>query len=420
MFLEAEKLSTKTRVHYQRHSKTEIDFQGTIMKPSFFTLLCGACNKWFVFFAVFLSTGCIGTNQASAQWNSRNAISVWAAINNHFLHNNADGYSQSWVETDAGKTRNTFWQQAEMIDMAVDASVWAKTNDRRNLVNYKRHVQALCDGFLNYTPSPARKSGDDWSSDRFNDDIDVAIIAFARAYQVTGTTRFLTDAERNFATVNDRAQAVDGGLCENTGGGKGCYENSSANWTFVIAGRILYGITGMSSYKTDVDDVYAWAKKNLYIASSGGIADGKGGRASYYSYNYGYAVGAATYEGDSTVTNEAMHFLMYDFNNYDGVYNGWNILPNYGQGADDNDGGFNGITLRWAMFAYDNGYLSRLGGYLSWARANLEDAWAHRNSQELTWDHWNVQTPNIGGGSAVYSWDCSSAMVGMFNVPAPQ
>lgn len=340
-------------------------------------------------------------------------------MNNHFLHNNADGYSESWFTADAGTTRDTFWQQAEMIDMAVDAYLWATRSDRANLAHYKHQVQALCDRFLNYTQPPARKSGDDWSSDKFNDDINVAIITFARAYQVTGTTRFLTDAERNFVAVYDRARTVDGDLCENTGGGKGCYENSYANWTFVIAGRILYDITGMNSYKTDADDVYAWAKKNLFIASSGGIADGKGGRASYYSYNYGYAIGAATYEGDSIVTNGSMRFMMHDFNNYDSIHNGWNILPNYGQSENDNDGGFNGITLRWSMFAYNKGYLSKVRGYLFWARANLDDAWTHRNAQELTWNHWNGQTPNIGEGSAVYSWDCSSILVGMFNVPAP-
>lgn len=110
----------------------------------------------------------------------------------------------------------------------------------------------------------------------------------------------------------------------------------------------------------------------------------------------------------------------HNFNNYAGTYNQRNILPNYGQSAADNDGGFNGITLRWTMYAYDNGYISKLGGYLPWAEANLDDAWAHRNSQELMWDSWNDKTPNIGEGSAVYSWDCSSAMVGMFNVPAPR
>lgn len=91
-----------------------------------------------------------------------------------------------------------------------------------------------------------------------------------------------------------------------------------------------------------------------------------------------------------------------------------------GQGANDNNGGYNGITLRWAMYAYNNGYLSQLGGYLPWAQVNIDDASAHRDSQELIWDDWVATTPATGGGSAVHSWDCSSAMVGMFDVPTPQ
>jgi hypothetical protein len=104
---------------------------------------------------------------------------------------------------------------------------------------------------------------------------------------------------------------------------------------------------------------------------------------------------------------------MEDLPNYAGTANGYNLLPNYGQGGSDGSG-FNGIALRWTAYAYVNGAISN-GSILPWMQQNVTSAWALQNSQGLIWNDWVATTPY--GGQ--YSFDCSDAVVGMQDVPVP-
>lgn len=341
-----------------------------------------------------------------AQRNNTSPIYAWSGMNNNFLYQDSSGYDH-FATTVGGSSPDGFWQQAEEIEMAVDAYVWAKTYDSSHLSTYQSELVSLCNGFYNL-------HGHTWTSDTWNDDIDIAAIAFTRAYIVLGTAQYLTDAENNLTAVWNRAQQGNGGLCENTGGGLGCYENSSVNWSFVIAADLIYQYNGhQGNYHTEAAGVYSWAKANLYNAS-GLVCDGPGCTSDGYSYNYGFAIGAASEQADGTVITNVANYLMNDLTNYAGVTStGYNILPNYGQGATDNDGGFNGIAMRWISVANAHGSIST--SVLNWAKANVDQAWSIRDSQELMWDDWAAQTPSTTG--AVYSWDCSSAMVGMFDIP---
>jgi hypothetical protein len=187
----------------------------------------------------------------------------------------------------------------------------------------------------------------------------------------------------------------------------------------VIASFLLYGITDNSTYHTEGDDVQTWANDNLYDSSTGEIYDGvnsTGAVTGPYSYNYGIAIGAAAMDGKPTIVSNIANYLMNDLPNYAGTYDGYNILPNYGQGVENNDGGFNGIAMRWIGVANAKGYVSST--VLDWAQANVGHAWALSNSTGLSWDDWVDQTPNSSGG-APYSWDCSDTAAGLFDIPAP-
>lgn len=367
----------------------------------------------FVLTILGVVVGCVCP--ASAQWRAVDAQNAWSGYQNAFLKLEPDNYSKVFVKKqgDPVSSYEYMWQQSEEIEVAEDAYYENPTTANKNT------VQALCDGFVNYVfkGSFGGTTGDDWSADTYNDDLLVTVIAFARAYNVTGTTRWLTDAENNFTVVWNRAQAGDGGLCENTGGGKGCYENSSANWTFVIAGRILYNYTGDAThYKNPADGVYSWALTNLYIASSGGIADGKGGAASNYTYNYGYAIGAMNEEGASasTVGNVA-NYVFNDLNNFEEPVNGYNIMPDYSNGEtilNQPGNGFNGILMRWVDIANGHGLIS--SSIIAAAQANMNQAWSERNgSTTLVWDDWDAATPSTG----TYSWNDSSALAGLLDIP---
>ena len=346
------------------------------------------------------------TRQASATWTAGNAQSAWTGYQNAFLLLEGDGYSRIFVKQQGGTTPEGLWTFAEEIEVAEDAYNQNPTTANKNM------VQSLCDGFIYL-------HGDTWTSDPFNDDMDVAIIAMARAWYITGTSRWLTDAENNFATVYSRALQPNGGLCEKTVVPAYCYQNSSANWTFVWAGNILYSITGNSTYKTEKDGVYTWAYDHLYNATTHQIYDGCYGNTDCavgdFSYNYGYAMIAGTYQGSNVMVANIADYLFNSMSNtgfpYDGTSGGYNILPDYGQG-DQNNSGFNGITMRAIGFANAKGYLPAAD--LAAAQANINAAWSFRNGIALSWNDWDAGTP---GDTGNYSWDDSSTLAGMLDIP---
>lgn len=360
------------------------------------------CASWFTTLVFLMGA----VRPASATWRAVDAQNAWQAYQNAYLHTEPDGFSKYFATVQGGTAPEGFWTFAEEIEVAEDAYYENPTTANKNL------VQALCDGFIYL-------HGDDWSSDPWNDDLNVATIAMARAYNVTGTTRWLNDAETNFATVWGRAQQGDGGLCEKTVVPVSCYQNSSVNWTFVIAGHLIFNYSGITSYKTDADSVYNnWAMPYLYDSSTGQIHDGCYSTTNCvgpdYSYNYGYAIGAMSEAGGGDVTQVATYLFNSMSNTnfpYDGTSGGYNVLPDYGQG-NLNNSGFNGITMRWLGVANVHGLIGSTN--LAAAQANINQAWSERNgTTELVWNDWDATTPSTG----TYSWDDSSALAGMLDLP---
>jgi hypothetical protein len=100
---------------------------------------------------------------------------------------------------------------------------------------------------------------------------------------------------------------------------------------------------------------------------------------------------------------------------YAGTYDGYNVLPDYGAGTDNssNDCGYNGIGLRGFGVALRTGVLTNPDA-LPFAQANLQSAWNHRGSDNVEWCGWTTSP-----SGTKYSWGDSSAMAGMFDIPAP-
>jgi hypothetical protein len=377
------------------------------------------------------------------QLSAYNKSLAWAGYNQDFYANGSQG-GTIFANLQGGATfcLNCFWEEAEEIELAEDAYDWARRNDPRNLRQYADEVNDLCTGFID-NANPAYKGTNgpyDLSGDAFNDDLDWAVMAFARAYQITHNPNWLSAAEVNFNTVWTRAQDPGGlgngmsGLIQSQPHGKNWTPNldSPVNFTFVIAGYLIYDSIHDPSYKIEADNVYQWAITNLYTTSVGsGACNGEPGLVcakiydsttghSDYTYNYGTAIQAAARERDFTKVQYITNWLMFNSNNpnypYVGTYDGYNILPNYHQGG-NNDDGYNGIALRGVGYALIHGIL----GFreLAWAQANVAAAWAIRNSDNVMWNNWTPGSPSADTpASGLYSWDCSAAMAGMFDVPA--
>jgi hypothetical protein len=367
------------------------------MQLRFFTYLRSA--RWIL--PAFLLAWCT-VHPAVAQWTAADAQTAFNDYNNAFYFNSG-GNNYDYRLNQGSTSPTAFWISAEQIETAIDAFNQNSTTTNQNIINQ------LCNGFVaRYT--------NDWSSDSFDDDLMWATIAFTRAAKATGNTAWLTDAETNFATVWSRGYdtTFGGGIwwnsaAESTSSG---YKNSAANWTFVIAGNLLYQATGDSTYQSEAATIFSWAFSTLYNASTGEIYDGINGsgiQAGQYSYNYGVAAGADYFENHLADANNVATYLMNNLSS--GEVGGYNILPNYGQGGTDG-GGFNGIALRWIGYAYNHGAISNTN-VLYWAQANVGLAWALRNSVGLTWNNWLAATPE----TTQYSWDCSNSVVGMQDIP---
>jgi hypothetical protein len=398
------------------------------------------------------------TSTASAQtllqpvtWSGTDSYNAWTGYNGDFYTMGTNGgyiFTEESVQA-GGSAMIGFWEEAEEIEVAEDAYYYSVNNyPSHDHSAYQQEIDALCEGFV---ANNQYSHNGDWSGDKFNDDISWAVIAFIRAYQITGNHQWLIYAKQNFTYVWNNAQpngVHDGshGLLQSLPhtlpDGKKWTPNLDApvNFAFVIAGYLLHdNTTGTDSatYKSEADAIYNWAKANLYvydfepcnnqpdfvcskIYDSNNTSLGGDIGASDFTYNYGIAIQAATREGDNTVASTVANWLMYNSNNqnypYVGIFNGYEVLPNYSDTGKDNscnDCGYNGIALRGIAFGLSRGSLSN-PNTLAWAQANVQAAWNIRNSDNVMWDDWNAPT-----SGDQYSWGDSGALAGMLDVPAP-
>ena len=382
------------------------------MKPNVIKTLYHAPGVRYALAALLFVLGATCTARA---WTTNDTYQCWTGFDNNFyVTYTQSGHTDAYFsQNQNGTTRNRFWQSAELIEMAVDADYYAANYYvNPDMSKYVNEVNALCHGFEDY-------NGADWSADPFNDDLNWATIAFVRAYQVTRNTQWLNDAKLNWTNVWNRARmgnppdALHYGLRQQM---VGTNVDSPVNYTFVIAGYLLYNNTGDPAYKSHADSVWQFSaipQGHLYDSSSGKVPDSVTG-ATDYSYNYGIAIHAAVLEGDMTTCQNMAQHLAFNFggSSYktNGLWEGYDVLPNYG--FDGNNGGYNGICLRGVGYALSRGYLTT--SQAAWAMANVDAAFYHRNtSTQLMWDDWQNHTPATGN----LSWDCSSALSGMLNIP---
>jgi hypothetical protein len=351
---------------------------------------------------------------------------VLAAYNGYiskFLQQYGDGnYSFAAREGAYGPTAG-FWQDAEEIEIIEDMYYWDQANNRGfNATLLKHTITKLASGFTNDL------WGADWSGDSFNDDICWAAIAFARAGEISGKGAFTALAVSNLNRVWARARihndALHYGLRQRQGIDR---PEANVNFGFVTAAYL----TRDSSLIADADNVYRWAAVPQYhlLQADGKVKDSFPNGPVDYSYNYGIALNAAVREADSASIKAISNYLRYHFvgdcypMNGTTVYAGktLNVLPNYAHKSDrcggsidrgGNDVGYDGIAFRGMGLAIGRGYLGGTDSRV-WAQGNVALAYSNRNSDNLMWTDFQAPTEATGN----YSWNCSSALVGMLVTP---
>ena len=296
--------------------------------------------------------------------------------------------------------RTDFWRQAEFIELAADA--YQSTGDPA----YLQMVVAERQGI-------ATLWGRRWTKRSWNDDIMWMVLAYLRAYQVTGDRRDLLVAKSNFDATYARAWSsqLGGGLWWTTAKTQ---KNNTTNGPAAIAACMLYQALHDRSYLVKAQALFGWVQANLWDAKTGALADsvsppqGSATRPAVnrvgLTYNYGSFIGAADMlykvTGDRAYYQDGLKALTYARRAL--TYpNG--VLRSESQGLNQNGGGFKGIFCHWALrFVYDN-HLTR---FLPWFRMNARVAWSHRDSRGLVGEAWIQPT----GNGVLYSFDCYSAV----------
>ncbi len=373
----------------------------------------------------FLAVASILTSALFINAPSANAFTATDAFNLAFNFNwnfyeSSGGYFRG--RTGGSFDQNDFWENAELIEMAVDvAARTGSTSDRSMVTN-------LINGFDN-------TYGTDWTYDtHYNDDVMWACIAHLRAWLVCpgAPDAWANNAWNNFywvyngggaRTVPQYDSVYGGGMWETDnhtpdGSGVNGTKNACVNGPGAIAGYLIwsvYGSGGNWAYN-DGFNMYWW-EANKLLASSGLIYDhwldygGTNGPVGSgdLSYNVGTFIAAAYYFGHKTNAESAAQYFMHTI--CSGSY-----LPNYGTGGDgtggSNNDGFNGIFMRW-MCMYEQA-VGEQSTYQTWLYNNANAAWNNVNATSgLSWDDWAAPTP----GGTQYSWACSPSVVALHALP---
>jgi len=299
----------------------------------------------------------------------------------------------------SGGAYSGWWTGAELLEMAEDAYDSSPTAARQSIVT------STCNGFLS-------QNGSNWDYNEYNDDIAWACIAFARAYLITGNANFRNVAKSNFDLMFARGWDTNffgGGLWWRQSDRQS--KNACIQGPATIAACYLHQIYGDISYLNKAQAIYAWNRKYLFNTNSGAVSDNINTNGTVdtvaLTYNQGTFIGGANFLHRAT----GLPFYYQDAilagrrtqNNMTTA----GILPEWSSNSDLS--GFNGIFVRWmARFAKDQNLWPAFG---PWLTTNANAAWGIRNTNNLAWQKWRTQTPDVS--SELGNWGCSAAVVVM-------
>lgn len=295
-------------------------------------------------------------------------------------------------------TNADFWDNAEIFETVVDA--FERTGDEKFLA----HIREI-------SAAAIKKNGNNWAHNIYNDDIMWLVIAYTRAYMLTGIGEFLDYAKENFHVAWERSydDALGGGLWWRTD--RQC-KNACICGPGSIAACLLGKVTGDERYFEGAASVMDWVFKTLFEPDTGRVydcinIDGSINRWAS-TYNQGTFIGACTllweHTGDEKYLNYAKKAADFALNE---MYAG-GVMNNETAGGDLI--GFKGILTRWLRkFALKTDSHE----YIDWLRLNAAAAWSNRNKDGLIWTAWGDKTSDDISEYDVFGM--STAVALMFN-----
>lgn len=375
-------------------------------------------NRFFKFLAVpltvvltFGSVSALGTSTTYA-FTSSDGDTAMKAFNQTFW----DPAAKIFWGNSSHSDHQGFWVEAELWEMVMDA--YQHTSDSDLKAQLRTQIDDIFDGTV-------AKYGADWTNNPFNDDIMWWAMGSARAYQITGDSKYLDVAKHHFDFVYDTQW-------DDTFAGGGIWwlnsehdtKNACINFPAAEAAVYLYNITKDQHYLDAATRIFKWGKTML-TDGNGKVFDRieikNGAIAGATHYNQGTYIGAAVglyrITGDTVYLDDAVKAANFTKNS---LVDASGLLNFEGPNGDLKGG--KTILMRNLAFlqqALDEQSESKYTEFSTvfdqWVAFNTEMAWNHRNADNIIDGNWAGQLLSGTYGS----WS-SAAAVEALTVIKPQ
>ncbi|KAI9743202.1 MAG: hypothetical protein M1818_003048 [Claussenomyces sp. TS43310] len=337
---------------------------------------------------------------------SGDAPAMYEAYNNAFLY--TSGSTAYYKKSSNVSEEDGSWTEDLDINVVLDAYENTGDGDKLALIN------DLLTTWLSYNPPP-------WNADGWNDDVGWYTLALIRAYQYTGTTDFLNQAQAGY----DMAFARGWDTAHNGGG---IWElqpeddSSPANKCILSnnsLGRVaclIYQSTNNATYLDQCTQIYDWVWRNLYVPSTGEVYGciEQDGTIDYGDdpYNQGSMADMANMlwliNNDESFLNDAKLAISYAFSNVTvkGIFS--NTSPSTVGWTDD-------LTRAVGRTVSNN----RLWDTYYSSMVDNADAIVQNKRADLgiTWNGWDTPTPD---DTSLQTTQAAGAAAWLWWVPASQ
>lgn len=309
-----------------------------------------------------------------------------------------------WYSAYKIEERKGFWDQAEMMEVVLDA--YEVTKDEK----YLKDFDIL---FTNFIANHKA----DWMDNKYNDDIAWAVLFSVRGYLFTKNKKYLDQAKDQYDKMYARA------FTNSYGGGLIWYEtktskNACIEGPAMVAACYLAQATGDKTYYDKAIALYSWSKIYLFDAATGKVSDNvdldkKTGKLKFSNwsstYNQGTFLGAAVmlynFTKEYTYLEEAERIARYT---RDEMFKG-KVINTEDRGNDLP--GFKGIFARYArMYTLE----TKKTDLVDWLQLNARVAYNNRNSRGLIETKWATRSSETVNPKGAFG--ASTAVSLLFNV----
>ncbi|HZL11875.1 MAG TPA: glycoside hydrolase family 76 protein [Prolixibacteraceae bacterium] len=287
--------------------------------------------------------------------------------------------------------------------LALDIFGMQDTYERTGSEDHKKIINDLCNGFLQFNPTP-------YSWDGWNDDLAWMGLALARGYQITGSPNQLAGAEHSFNLAYDRGWNTvfnNGGIWEQqpdmTPADGGINKEALSNNPNGNLAVLLYESTGNQEYLDKAIKIYDWSRSHIFNPDNGQVyanidrADVQNKSTAVYNQGSFIDFAASLYRitGNELMLKDAQMAADYVIQNMtkNGIVS--NTAEYLNTWADTYARGLGHLCM-WNPQLWNK--------YYSFIKKNADAAWKNRRTDlNLCWNGWDQKTPTTkDSGPTVY------------------